>query len=163
MKNFLKKYLSEDALRELESKYIAENPEAKELPVYISKSRLDEVLNQKRAAEQAAETLKQEQAKAIEEAVRAAQAESNKTIEALKKDYEVAEAIRNARGRNVIAIKALINPEKKLDEELTRLQKEEAYLFETNTEDIPNGTGKSGSSGSAEKELAQMRAAVGII
>ena len=163
MKNFLKKYLSEDALRELESKYIAENPEAKELPIYISKSRLDEVLNQKRAAEQAAETLKQEQAKAIEEAVRAAQAESNKTIEALKKDYEVAEAIRNVKGRNVIAIKALINPEKKLDEELTRLQKEATYLFETNNEDIPNGTGKSGSSGSAKEELAQMRAAVGII
>lgn len=163
MKNFLKKYLSEDTLKELESKYIAENPEAKELPVYISKSRLDEVLNQKRAAEQTAETLKQEQAKAIEEAVKAAQAESNRTIEALKKDYEVAEAIRNVKGRNVIAIKALINPEKKLDEELTRLQKEAAYLFETNNEDIPNGTGKSGSSGSAKEELAQMRAAVGII
>lgn len=173
MKNFLKKYLSEEALKEVEQKYIADHPEAKELPVYISKARLDEVLGQKKTVEQSFETykgetaktieeLKQGQAKAIEEAVKAAQAESTKTIDALKKDFEVTEAIRNVKGKNVKAIKALIDPEKKLDDELARLQKDEAYLFETVAGSLPTGTGKEGSTSSAEKELAQMRAAVGI-
>ena len=60
MKDFLKKYLTEDQIKDVETKYLAEHPDAKGLPVYISKSRLDEVLGQKRTAEESAASFKKQ-------------------------------------------------------------------------------------------------------
>ena len=173
MKTFLKKYLTEEQLAELTAKYVAANPGATELPVYISKQRLDEVLAQKKTADEASiavtkelEEFKKNQQGTIDAAVKmavdAANAEHTKVIDAMKLDAEATEKIYKAKGRSVKAIKALIDPSKKLDDELARLQKEEAYLFGDG--DIPGGTGKQGKKETPkeEKELEAMRKAVGI-
>lgn len=173
MKNFLKKYMSEEALSDVTAKYIADHPGATELPTYISKARLDEVIGKKDAAEQLAnqhaasiENMKTAHAAALETAKNEVTAAKNAEIEALKKDFSVTEAIYGAKGRNVKAIKALIDPDKEVNEEIARLKKDEAYLFHSDepTDDIPPGTGKKGSGGEGnpEAEIAQMRKAVGI-
>ena len=174
MKNFLKKYLSEEALSDVTAKYIADHPGATELPVYISKTRLDEVIGKKDAAENLAnqhatkiKEMETAHAAALEQAKSEAVATKDAEIAALKKDFAVTEAIYGAKGRNVKAIKALIDPEKKLEEEIARLKKDEAYLFHSDNpaDDIPDGTGKQGNGGgksSQEAEVAQMRKAVGI-
>lgn len=174
MKNFLKKYMSEDALKDVEAKYIAEHPGATGLPTHIGKSRLDEVIGQRDAANTAKQqsdaalaAAQAAQEAAIQKAVAEANAAKDGEIEALKNDFAVTEAIYGAKGRNVKAIKALIDPSKKVEEEIARLKKDEAYLFHSDspTDDIPGGTGKSGTEGgkgSTDAELAQMRKAVGI-
>lgn len=173
MKNFLKKYMTEDALKDVEAKYIAEHEGATGLPTYVGKSRLDEVIGQRDAANaakaQSDAALTAAQAAheaAIQEAIAKAKAEKDGEIEVLKKDFAVTEAIYGAKGKNVKAIKALIDPTKKVEDEIARLKKDEAYLFHSNepADDIPAGTGKNGSGGkgSDEAELAQMRKAVGI-
>ena len=173
MKDFLKKYLNEEQIKDVEAKYLAEHPDAKGLPVYISKSRLDEVLGQKRTAEESAASYKKQFEELqgtvetqISTAVKKAQDDATEheaaALAALKTDFTITEAIYKAKGRNVVAIKALIDPKKKIEEEIGRLQKSDPSLFE---DDIPNGTGKDGadSSGSSnQKELDMMRAAVGI-
>ena len=175
MKNFLKKYLTDEQLKELETKYIVEHPEAKELPIHISKARLDEVIGQKKTAEDlnvtTAATLKalqDGQPKSITDAVDAAkkiwETESSTKVDALKKDFEVTEAIYKVKGRNIKAIKALVDPTKKIEDEITRLQKDEAYLFEDGNTTIPAGTGKKqpAQPGGGDLELASMRQAVGL-
>lgn len=171
MKEFLKKYLTEEQLKEVETKYIADHPEAKGLPIHISKTRLDEVLTQKKAAEEKAAALQltidnsaSETEKKVAEALKQAKVESDKheqeAIDALKKDFGATEAIYAAHGRNVKAIKALIDPTKKIEEEIKRLQKSDSYLFD---DDLPEGTGKKGGDeGKVDKELANMRQALGI-
>lgn len=174
MKDFLKKYLTEEQLTELENKYKEANPEAKGLPIYISKTRLDEVLAKQHAAENERDTLKTEietlktsNQQAIDDAVKAANeaAEALKTqaLEAQKKDFDVTEEIYKLQGKNVIAIKALMDKEKPYKEELARIQKEAPYLFTKVTDDIPEGTGKKTTAeNSKEKELEAMRKAVGL-
>lgn len=172
MKEFLKKYMTPEALTELENAYVAANEGAKGLPVYISKARLDDVLGQKKAAEGKVATLEAEKSNwesglqsKIDEAVKAAtdalKTEHAAALKTVQDGFAQSEAIYKARGKNVTAIKALIDPTKKLDEEIVRIQKSDPYLFE---DDIPGGTGKDsgGGSGGEDKALAQMRAAVGI-
>ena len=173
MKNFLKKYLTDDQLKELETKYITEHPEAKELPVYISKTRLDEVIGQKKTAEDLVTShtatikkIQDDQSKALDDAKKDWEKVKGTEIDTLKKDFETTEAIYKSKGRNVKAIKALIDPTKKIDEEITRLQKDEAYLFQSGKDGdgLPPGTGKKEptDAGNEEKENAAMRRAVGI-
>ena len=163
MKNFLKKYLSEEQLTDLEAKYKTENPEAKELPVYISKARLDEVLTQKKELETQLTTEKSGSAQALEQAKTDWETAKASEIETLKKDFNTTEAIYKAKGRNVKAIKALIDPEKKVDEEIARLVKDEAYLFQAE-DSLPEGTGKKTETGKEDKDAEQraMRLAVGL-
>ncbi len=178
MKEFLKKYMSEEALKQLEDDYKKANPDAQGLPVYIGKKRLDEVLDKEKAAKAEAdtlrkenETLKQGNQAAIDEAVKKAKAEaeeaSKKALEAQKKEYETDNYILKEKGKNIKAIKALIDPEKKLEDEIARLKKDESYLFEIpgDNDDIPPGTGKKGADKAKEqeKELNAMRKAVGLI
>ena len=174
MKNFLKKYLSEEALSDVTAKYIAEHPGATELPIYISKSRLDDVISKKEAAELLAsqhatkiQDMETAHAAALEAAKQEVTTAKDAEIAALKKDFTTTEAIYGAKGRNVKAIKALIDPEKKLEDEIARLKKDEAYLFHSDSpaDDIPGGTGKTGAGddkSNSEAEAAQMRRAVGI-
>lgn len=168
MKEFLKKYMTPEEITALEQKYLADRTEAKSLPVYISKTRLDEVLGQKKTAEDDAATHKAalataqgEIAEKIAEAVKAAGDEHVKEVEKLKTDFSITETIFKAKGKNVTAIKALFDPTKKADEELKRIQKSDPYLFE---DDIPGGTGKSGTEGGEPKDAQteQMRAAIGL-
>ena len=172
MRDFLKKYMTPEALTELENAYIAANEGAKSLPVYISKARLDEVLGQKKTAESKVAALEAEKGTwesglqgKIDEAVKAAtealKVEHAAALKAAQDGFAQSEAIYKAKGKNVTAIKALIDPSKKLEDEIVRIQKSDPYLFE---DDIPGGTGKDGgdSDGGEDKALAQMRAAVGI-
>lgn len=170
MKNFLKKYLTEEQLNALEEAYKKEHPEAKELPVYIGKSRLDEVLAKQKAAETERDQYKSQLDSVqsqIDEAVKKANEESKKQLESAlasqQHDFEVTEAIYKAKGKNVKAIKALMDSEKPYKDEIARLQKEESYLFTQNTDDIPDGTGKKDpGSNDNSKELENMRRAVGL-
>lgn len=172
MKEFLKKYMTPEALTELEANYVATNEGAKGLPVHISKARLDEVLGQKKTAEGRVTALEAEKTEwesglqsKIDEAVKTAtdalKVEHAAALKSAQDGFAQSEAIYKAKGKNLTAIKALIDPTKKLDEEIVRIQKSDPYLFE---DDIPGGTGKddSGSSGGEDQALAQMRAAVGI-
>lgn len=167
MKEFLKKYMTPEEITALEQKYIANHPEAKTLPIYISKARLDEVLGQKKTAEEdaathkaALETAQGEIETKIAEAVKLAGVEHSKEIEKLKTDFSITETIFKAKGKNVTAIKALVDPTKKADEEIKRIQKSDPYLFE---DDIPGGTGKQGVDGGGDDaQTQQMRAALGI-
>lgn len=164
MKEFLKKYLSKEQIEELEKAYIADNPDSKGLPVYISKGRLDEVLGQKRTIEKNYEDLKSSIETQLNEAVQKAKAEAEahekQALEEVTKSYNINEAILQAKGKNIKAIKALIDPTKDVKEEIARLQKSDSYLFE---DDIPEGTGAyMKAQKQKEKELEAMRAAVGV-
>lgn len=163
MKEFLKKYLSEDQLGEIEKKYLANHQNEKGLPMHISKARLDEVLGKKKIAEDMLKELQDSSTADIQKAVKEAQDAAEKDKANMQKDFDITEAIYKAHGRNVKAIKALIDPSKKPSEEIEKLQKSDKYLFE---DDIPGGTGKntpgSDGAGGADKELAAMRAAVGV-
>ena len=173
MKEFLKKYLTADQITELESKYVAEHPEAKGLPVYISKARLDEEIGKKKVAEGNVTNLTAEIEKlktsneaaiktAIDEATKKLNEEHALALSTQKKDFDATEAIYKAKGRNVKAIKALIDPEKELSKEIERLQKEEPYLFVAGKDDVPPGTGKDGDGSGAGGDgvTAAMRKAV---
>lgn len=177
MKKFLQKYgVSEEVLTALLEAYKKDgHADATDLPEYIGKSRFDEVNRKLKTSEKKAADLEKQIAdlqKGVDDAVKAAvtakETELNeihqKEIDSIKRDYAMDTAILKARGKNAKAIKALIDPEKKLEDEIARLQKDEAYLFE-GEDDIPGGTGKKGGEGgkSSDKELEAMRAAVGIL
>lgn len=177
MKKFLQKYgVSEEVLTALLEAYKKDgHADATDLPEYIGKSRFDEVNGKLKTSEKKAADLEKQIADlqkggddAVKAAVTAKETELNeahqKEIDSIKRDYAMDTAILKARGKNAKAIKALIDPEKKLEDEIARLQKDEAYLFE-GEDDIPGGTGKKGSEGgkSSDKELEAMRNAVGVI
>lgn len=177
MKEFLKKYLSEEELNTLEENYKKDHPDQQGLPVYVGKKRLDEVLGKQKAAEtekenalKQIEELKAGEQKAIDEAVKKAVEEANaasqKAMDDLKKDYATNEAIYAAHGKNIVAIKALLNPEKEVKDELERIKKSDPYLFNLpgDDDDLPPGTGKQKGKESSEKEkeLEAMRRAVGL-
>jgi DNA-binding transcriptional MerR regulator len=177
MKKFLQKYgVSEEVLTALLEAYKEDgHADATDLPEYIGKSRFDEVNRKLKTSEKKAADLEKQIADlqkggddAVKAAVTAKETELNevhqKEIDSIKRDYAMDTAILKARGKNAKAIKALIDPEKKLEDEIARLQKDEAYLFE-GEDDIPGGTGKKGGDGgkSSDKELEAMRAAVGIL
>lgn len=178
MKEFLKKYLTEEQIQNLEESYKKDHPEQQGLPVYVGKERLDEVLSKKKAAEtdkdnalKEIETLKASNQKAIDEAVKIAVAEANKAstleMDKLKKEFAVDKAVYEAHGKNLKAIKALIDPEKKIEDEITRIQNSDPYLFNLpgDNDDLPPGTGKKHSKATKEKEaeLNAMRKAIGLI
>ena len=177
MKKFLQKYgVSEEVLKALLEAYKKDgHADATDLPEYIGKSRFDEVNGKLKTSEKKVTDLEKQIAdlqkggdEAVKAAVTAKETElkdlHQKEIDSIKRDYAMDTAILKAHGKNAKAIKALIDPEKKLEDEIARLQKDEAYLFDAE-DDIPGGTGKKGGDGgkSSDKELEAMRAAVGIL
>lgn len=177
MKKFLQKYgVSDEVLTALLEAYKKDgHADATDLPEYIGKSRFDEVNGKLKTSEKKVTDLEKQIAdlqkggdEAVKAAVTAKETElkdlHQKEIDSIKRDYAMDTAILKAHGKNAKAIKALIDPEKKLEDEIARLQKDEAYLFDAE-DDIPGGTGKKGGNGgkSSDKELEAMRAAVGII
>lgn len=177
MKEFLKKYLTEEQIQSLEESYKKDHPDQQGLPVYVGKKRLDEVISKQKAAEtekadalKEIETLKASNQKAIDEAVKVAvekaKQESTVVMDNLKKEYATSEAVYKAHGKNLKAIKALMDPEKNVDEEIARIQKSDPYLFNLpgDNDDLPPGTGKKQSKQTKEKEaeLNAMRKAVGL-
>lgn len=177
MKKFLQKYgVSEEVLTALLEAYKKDgHADATDLPEYIGKSRFDEVNGKLKTSEKKVIDLEKQIAElqkggddAVKTAVAAKETELKeayqKEINSIKRDYAMDTAILKAHGKNTKAIKVLIDPEKKLEDEIARLRKDEAYLFE-GVDDIPGGTGKKGGDGgkSSDKELEAMRAAVGIL
>lgn len=182
MRKFLQKYgVSEEVLTALLEAYKKNgHADATDLPEYIGKSRFDEVNGKLKNSEKKVADLEKQIADlqkggddaggddAVKAAITAKETElkeaHQKEIDSIKRDYAMDTAILKAHGKNAKAIKALIDPEKKLEDEIARLQKDEAYLFE-GEDDIPGGTGKKGGDGgkSSDKELEAMRAAVGVM
>ena len=177
MKKLLQKYgVSDEVLTALLEAYKKDgHADATDLPEYIGKSRFDEVNGKLKTSEKKVTDLEKQIAdlqkggdEAVKAAVTAKETElkdlHQKEIDSIKRDYAMDTAILKAHGKNAKAIKALIDPEKKLEDEIARLQKDEAYLFDVE-DDIPGGTGKKGGDGgkSSDKELEAMRAAVGIL
>ncbi len=175
MKEFLKKFLNEEQMKMVEDAYKEANPDSKGLPVYISKARLDEVLAKQHTAESERDSLTKQLEdykggvqKQIDDAVKVAmdnaKIEQDKALQAQKTEFDLTEAIYKAQGRNVKAIKALINPDAPTADEIKRLQKEEPYLFVRPGDDIPSGTGKKGPDDASnnQKEIDAMRRAVGL-
>lgn len=176
MKKFLQKYgLSEEQINSVLETYQKEHPDAKDLPEYIGKVRFDEINTKLKNSEKKVTDLTKmlEEANsnsqvAIEAAVKAKVDELTATFnvekETLIKEHSTELAIMNAHGKNVKAIRALIDTNKPIEEELERIQKSDSYLFDAEN-DIPNGTGKTGNNeeGITDKELQTMRAAVGVI
>lgn len=177
MKKFLQKYgLTEEQINTVLAAYQKEHPEAKDLPEYIGKVRFDEVNTKLKDSEkkvsdltkQLEEANKGSQA-AIDAAVKAKEDELTATFnsekETLVKEHSTEIAIMNAHGKNVKAIKALIDPTKPIEDELKRIQESDSYLFGSEDSDIPGGTGKKGGGGdgTSDKELQAMRDAVGVI
>ena len=176
MKKFLQKYgLSEEQLNAVLEAYKKDHPDAKELPEYIGKVRFDEVNTKLKDSEKKVSDLTKQleeankgSQSAIDAAVKAKEDELTKAFktekDALVKEHSTEIAIMNAHGKNIKAIKALIDSEKPIEEELKRIQESDSYLFGSE-DDIPGGTGKKGGSAgdTTDKELQAMRAAVGVI
>lgn len=172
MKKFLEQFLTSEQLTDVENAYKAKNPEAEGLPVYISKQRLDEEITKRKTAEtNAANTKKEyenipkdwkEQLDAKDAEIATMQTNHAAALERAQRDASVDLEIYKARGRNVKAIKALIDPEKDINEELTRLKTSDPYLFGASR---VKGTGKDDNPGEGDEDglsIDKMRAAVGI-
>ena len=69
MRTFLSKYMSAEALDELENAYKNANAGATGLPVYIPKSRFDEENTKRKNAEQLVAGFEEDKKKAVREAV----------------------------------------------------------------------------------------------
>ena len=146
MKDFLKKYLTEEQLVDLEKKYLAEHPEEKGLPMHISKGRLDEVLGKKKTAEEAQsgglKSFKRASGKLHQifqagfQKLRmiAAEADKQAAIKTLQQDSQQA-ARRFTQGladAMLKAIRALIEngaDAKKIEDEIGAYSENDSYLF----------------------------------
>lgn len=164
MEKFLKKFMTDEQFSAFKDSYLKANPGAKDLPVYISKERLDEVLAKEHTAEASVadltkqlENLKKDQQSSIDKAV-------NEALDVQKKDFAITESIWNAKGKNAKAIRALMDADKDPKAELERIKKSDPYLFDTPSDTIPDGTGRGsdGQSNKLDSEIQAMRKAVGI-
>lgn len=188
MRNFLAKYLSADELNKLEEAYKSKNEGAQGLPIYIPKTRFDEVDSKRKAAEQTIAGFEAEKTKAVDEATAALKeqfkdipsdwkkqlddakqaletqkVEYEGKLKASEKSYEITSKIYESGARNIKAVRALLDENKPIDAQLKNLKESDSYLFNNS---IPKGTGKNGEEGSDnDKNVltdAAMYAAVGI-
>lgn len=154
MRTFLSKFLDAATLANVEEAYKAKNPEATGLPIYIPKTRFDEVSAKLKTAE---DTLKgvpidwSTQLSGLQEQLKNKSVEYEKQLADQKSEYESklaaagAESARTAKvygagARNVKAVMALLDLDKDIDEQLTALRQSDPYLF--NESNVPKGTGK---------------------
>ena len=147
MRNFLAKFMSAEDLDKLEEAYKAKNEGATGLPVYIPKSRFDEVDGKRKSAEQIIAGFEAEKTKAVNEATAALkeqfkdipkdwkeQLESAKSaletqkieyegkLKASEKSYEITNKIYESGARNVKAVRALLDDTKPIDKQLADLK-----------------------------------------
>lgn len=172
MRNFLAKFMSAEDLDKLEEAYKAKNDGATGLPVYIPKSRFDEVDSKRKSAEQTIAGFEAEKTKAVNEATAALKEqfkdipkdwkeqlesaknalETQKTeyegkLKASEKSYEITSKIYESGARNVKAVRALLDDTKPIDKQLTDLKTSDPYLFSSG---LPKGTGKDGGEGDGQ-------------
>lgn len=176
MNKFLSKFLSEDEVAKVVEAYKVKHPDAPDLPEYVSMKRFSEVLTERDNKQVLLDGIPGDWKTQIETATKnyetekAAHVSTKKEMEThkvkvatLEKDNTTNEILYKARAKNIKAVKALMDPEKAVEEEVTRLQKEEGYLFgETKP---PKGTGKAGEGDPGNKEVLSnnsMREALGL-
>lgn len=154
MRSFLLKFLDAAKVDEIEAAYKAKNADSSGLPIYIPKTRFDEVDGKRKAAEEllkAVPTDWEDQMKALRTQLESQKGDYEGRLTAQQADYEsrlaaaAAEAERTAKvygahARNVKAVLALIDSAKPVDEQIAALQKSDPYLFEISGG--PKGTGK---------------------
>lgn len=182
MRKFLAQFLNNEEIDRIEAAYKEKNSDATGLPVYISKSRLDEEISKrKNAEEKTAQAIKDAEdkykdipndwSKQLEDAKNALttqKAEYEAQLASAKKEADVAAAIYENGGRNPKAIRALIDAEKPIQDELARVRKSDPYLFKESFIG-GKGTGKDGedgdggAGGAGELSLEKMYAAVGLV
>lgn len=179
MKAFLQKFLDADKVAEIEEAYVAKNSGSNGLPIYIPKSRFDEVDSRRKAAEDSLKAVPQdwkEQIENLNHTLSSQKADFEAQLEAQKNSYEkqltdaASEAERTAKvygagARNVKAVLALIDKDKPVDAQIEALQKSDPYLF--GVSGVYKGTGKNndGNSGAGKDSglsTADMYRAVGL-
>lgn len=159
MRKFLSQFLSATQIDEIEKAFKEKNPDSNGLPTYIAKSRLDEEINKRKAAEDVSKNFESEKAKAVKEAeeklagewktkLDAAMAETTKVkteyegkLASAQKSAEVSAKIYESGARNVKAVRALLDDTKPIDEQLKALKESDSYLFNSRS-GLGKGTGK---------------------
>ena len=182
MRTFLSKYMSAEALDELENAYKNANAGATGLPVYIPKSRFDEENTKRKNAEQLVAGFEEDKKKAVREAVEkykdipddwkqqldnatnalaTQKADYEAKLTAAKQEADVTAKIYGAGGKNVKAIRALIdlNQEATVDEQLAALKESDSYLF-NRTSGFKKGTDKDDDGGKQKEDGALSQAAM---
>ena len=182
MRTFLSKYMSAEALDELENAYKNANAGATGLPVYIPKSRFDEENTKRKNAEQLVAGFEEDKKKAVREAVEkykdipddwkqqldnatnalaTQKADYEAKLTAAKQEADVTAKIYGAGGKNVKAIRALIdlNQEATVDEQLAALKESDSYLF-SKTSGFKKGTDKDDDGGKQKEDVVLSQAAM---
>ena len=146
MKAFLSKFFGADEVAKIEEAYKAKNPDAQGLPIYIPKSRFDEVDGKRKAAEEALKAVPadwQEQLKGLNEQLATQKTEYEAKLASKDKLADCTAKIYSAGARNVKAVLALIDQDKPIDEQLKNIRESDPYLFRgANSSGMGKGTGK---------------------
>ena len=184
MKQFLSKFLSAEEVEKIEEAFKNKNTDSSGLPIYIPKSRFDEVDAKRKLAEENLKAVPTdwkaqldnlnaqitEQKQTFETKLTEQKTGFEAQIAAIKAESERTAKVYGSGARNVKAVMALIDPNKAIDEQLVALQKSDPYLF--NTSNVPKGTGKgdNGHGGEGDEKgrdhrlsVENMYRAVGIV
>ena len=172
MRKFLESFLTPEQLQVVLDAYSAKNNGETTLPVYIPKSRLDEEINKRKEVETKFTAIPadwQDQLKGAQDALATQKTEFEKQLAEKDATLTLTEKLYGAGARNVKAVRALIDPSKPLDEEITRVKTSDPYLFSRSG--MNKGTGKGDDEHGGEGDdngkkdgvsLDKMYAAVGI-
>lgn len=154
MRKFLSQFLSAEQVDEIEKAFKNKNPDSSRLPEYVSKTRLDEEIGKRKTAEESLQAAEREKTKAIKEATSPLEeqlkaipkdwkeqldaakkaAEDAKTeyegkLVAAQKDADISSKIYASGARNVKAVKALLEEDKPVEDQLKALKESDPYLF----------------------------------
>lgn len=178
--------MNAEEVDKIEAAFKAKNSGASELPIYIPKTRFDEVSAKKQEAEKTIEGFEAAKSKAVEDAlskykdvpndwkeqiqklqndITAQKTEYEGKLVAAAKSAEVSEKLYGAGVRNVKAVKALIDDTKPIDDEIARIKTSDPYLFKGGSyKGTGKGEGDDGEGKGKDNNLstAKMYAAVGI-
>lgn len=159
-------------LVQVEQAYKEKNPEATELPEYISKKRLDDEITKRKTAETNYTTAKkslesvpqdwQDQLKNKDTEIENLKTSYASELEKVQKSSSIDLEIYKAKGRNVTAIRSLLDTEKDIHEELARIKASDPYLFGGTRQ---KGTGKEDDGEDTDEDALseeRMARAVGI-
>lgn len=171
MKEFLSKFLPAEKVQEILDAYKAKNTDATDLPTYIPKKRLDEVIAKRDEIKAALEAIPADWKTKLDDLQdsltkeQGARAKAEANAAAFQADLSLSDKLHKVNARNFTAVKALIDPKKPVDEEIARLQKDEAYLFGAAKPPLPKGTGKGGDGDKEEPpafDMNKARVAMGL-
>lgn len=145
MKAFLSKFFDADKVNEIEEAYKAKNPDAQGLPIYIPKSRFDEIDGKRKTAEEALKAVPtdwKDQIAKLNEQLRTQKDDYEGKLAAKDKLADCTAKIYSSGARNVKAVMALIDQEKPIEDQLKALRESDPYLFKGSNGGMGKGTGK---------------------